>query len=152
MIEAATERATGKDARQLKTWAEILRSEIDASAKVALVMTDELVRLMARYPDKHLATDYGRELPVKVDRERARFSAWYELFPRSCSPEPGRHGTFKDVEARLPYVAEMGFDVLYFPPIHPIGTAFRKGRNNTLTPEPEDVGSPLGHRCRGRRP
>ena len=64
------------------------------------------------------------------------------MFPRSCSPEPGRHGTFKDVEARLPYVASMGFDVLYLPPIHPIGRAYRKGPNNTLTPGPHDPGSP----------
>ena len=77
-----------------------------------------------------------------VERQRARFGAWYEMFPRSCSPTPGRHGTFKDTEARLPYVAGMGFDVLYLPPIHPIGRAFRKGPNNTLTPGPDDPGSP----------
>ena len=77
-----------------------------------------------------------------VERERARFGAWYEMFPRSAAAEPGRHGTFRDVEARLPYVAEMGFDVLYLPPIHPIGRAFRKGPNNTLTPGPNDPGSP----------
>ena len=77
-----------------------------------------------------------------VDRERARFGAWYELFPRSASPVPGRHGTFKDLEARLPYVASMGFDVLYLPPIHPIGRSFRKGRNNSTAAGPDDPGSP----------
>ena len=81
-------------------------------------------------------------MPLMADRERARFSSWYELFPRSASPEAGRHGTFKDVEARLPAIAAMGFDVLYFPPIHPIGRVNRKGRNNALVPEAGDVGSP----------
>src|SRR4029079_6070644 len=79
---------------------------------------------------------------IMVARWRARYGAWYELFPRSCAPEPGRHGTFRDVEERLPYVADMGFDVLYLPPIHPIGRSFRKGRNNSTTPGPEDPGSP----------
>ena len=77
-----------------------------------------------------------------VDREKAGFSAWYELFPRSCSPDPSRPGTLRDCEARLPYVAAMGFDVLYLPPIHPIGHTARKGRNNEVTAGPDDVGSP----------
>jgi starch synthase (maltosyl-transferring) len=79
---------------------------------------------------------------VEVDRERARFSSWYELFPRSAGTKLGEHGTLKDVEARLPYVAAMGFDVLYLPPVHPIGRTHRKGRNNALTCEPGDPGSP----------
>jgi starch synthase (maltosyl-transferring) len=79
---------------------------------------------------------------VVVDRERARFSTWYELFPRSASDAPGRHGTFDDVIARLPYVARLGFDVLYLPPIHPVGRERRKGPNNTLAAGPDDVGSP----------
>jgi starch synthase (maltosyl-transferring) len=90
----------------------------------------------------HFPTVHRRVLSVTVDRERARFSAWYEMFPRSASPEPGRHGTFADVEARLPYVAEMGFDVLYLPPIHPIGRTGRKGSNNTIRAAAGDVGSP----------
>ncbi|HWT19113.1 MAG TPA: alpha-1,4-glucan--maltose-1-phosphate maltosyltransferase, partial [Variovorax sp.] len=81
-------------------------------------------------------------LPLVADRERARFSTWYELFPRSTGPAPGVHGTFKDVEARLPAIAAMGFDVLYFPPIHPIGRLQRKGPNNALASGPDDVGSP----------
>ena len=80
-------------------------------------------------------------VPVWVDRERAAFSAWYELFPRSQG-DPGRHGTLRDVIGRLDYVADLGFDVLYFPPIHPIGTTNRKGKNNALRAEPGDVGSP----------
>jgi len=81
------------------------------------------------------------DLPVWVDRERAAFSAWYEMFPRSAGPED-RHGTFRDVIDRLPYVRNLGFDTLYFPPIHPIGTTNRKGRNNALGAAPGDVGSP----------
>ena len=73
---------------------------------------------------------------------RARFSAWYEFFPRSTSPEPGRHGTFADCEARLPYIAEMGFNVVYLPPIHPIGINFRKGRNNSAESRARRLGSP----------
>ena len=84
---------------------------------------------MAGYRDRRLSTTYAKELEVVVDREKAGYSTWYEMFPRSCSPDPGRHGTFQDCEDRLPYVAEMGFDVLYLPPIHPIGRAHRKGKN-----------------------
>jgi starch synthase (maltosyl-transferring) len=85
---------------------------------------------------------YGHEVPVQVEPKLARFSAWYELFPRSAAREPGRHGTFKDVESRLDDIRAMGFDVLYLPPIHPIGKAFRKGKNNALTAFRDDVGSP----------
>ncbi|MEX2153639.1 MAG: alpha-amylase family glycosyl hydrolase, partial [Gemmatimonadaceae bacterium] len=86
-------------------------------------------------------TRYGRELAIVVDRERARFASWYELFPRSTDPT-GRHGTFKTSIAALPRIEQLGFDVLYLPPIHPVGRTFRKGKNNTLDPEPDDVGSP----------
>ncbi|HEX5831621.1 MAG TPA: maltotransferase domain-containing protein, partial [Gemmatimonadaceae bacterium] len=82
------------------------------------------------------------ELPLQVDRARAGFAAWYELFPRSATDDPARHGTFADAERQLPRLAALGFDVVYLPPIHPIGRTFRKGRNNSLTPEPTDVGSP----------
>jgi starch synthase (maltosyl-transferring) len=87
-------------------------------------------------------TTYPRELIVTVDRERAGCGAWYEMFPRSASPVAGKHGTFKDCEARLPYVAAMGFDVLYLPPIHPIGRTGRKGKNNTLPAKTDDPGTP----------
>ena len=103
---------------------------------------DALYELMVRYPHRPYVTESDRELMLVVDPVKARFSAWYELFPRSTSLEAGRHGTFKDCEARLPYVAEMGFDVVYFPPIHPIGVQFRKGRNNSTEAKAGDVGSP----------
>jgi starch synthase (maltosyl-transferring) len=112
------------------------------SDRVALATDDETLVLMDRYPDRSQASEHGRDLRVWVDRERARFSTWYELFPRSWSPDPDRHGTLADVEAQLDYVAGMGFDVLYLPPVHPIGRTKRKGRNNAVVAEPGDVGSP----------
>ena len=81
-------------------------------------------------------------LTVDAERTAAGFASWYEVFPRSMSDDPHRHGTFADVERHLPRIRDMGFDVLYFPPVHPIGRINRKGPNNTLTPEPHDVGSP----------
>ena len=97
---------------------------------------------MQRHPDLALATHSEPALPLVVDRKRAGFSAWYELFPRSCAAQPGRHGTLNDVIGWLPRLAEMGFDVLYMPPIHPIGETFRKGKNNAVTAESEDDGCP----------
>jgi starch synthase (maltosyl-transferring) len=97
---------------------------------------------MDTYPDRSAATQYDRELEVIADRALARFAAWYEMFPRSQGKIPGRHGTFKDCIDRLPHIAAMGFDVIYLPPIHPIGRSFRKGRNNSLTAGPDDPGSP----------
>ncbi len=101
----------------------------------------DLVRLSWRTHPRSPAVGLDRPLVVFVDRRRARFSAWYELFPRSAG-EPDSHGTLRDVEAQLDRIAGMGFDVVYLPPVHPIGTSHRKGRNNSLVPEPTDVGSP----------
>lgn len=144
LLDAASTRAVGADAKQLQTWANTLRQSQPSglTEAVELALAEELATLVAQYPDKRFAATYDRELLIEVDREKARFSTWYEMFPRSCAPEPGRHGTFKDCEARLPYVASMGFDVLYFPPIHPIGRSFRKGKNNALVAGPDDPGSP----------
>jgi starch synthase (maltosyl-transferring) len=145
LIEQASQRASGHEAEQLKTWADTLRSRSNESNGVLedKIQSQELVALMAKYPDRSFATTYEKLLKITVDRERARFSTWYEMFPRSCGA-PGEHGTFSDCIARLPYIAEMGFDVLYLPPIHPIGSTFRKGKNNTTVAEPEDVGVPWG--------
>ncbi|MFL5383074.1 MAG: alpha-1,4-glucan--maltose-1-phosphate maltosyltransferase [Longimicrobiaceae bacterium] len=110
--------------------------------RVAAALDPGLLALMEANPIRTDLTEHERVLPVQVDRVAARFAAWYELFPRSMSDDPARHGTFRDVIAKLPYVRDMGFDVLYFPPIHPIGRQFRKGRNNTLTPSETDPGSP----------
>src|SRR6476469_9413318 len=97
---------------------------------------------MWRSSDLQLATRYECELPIEVDRRKAAFSTWYEMFPRSAAGKAGKHGTFRDLTAHLPRIASMGFDVLYLPPIHPIGDKFRKGRNNRVTAEKADVGSP----------
>ena len=140
MVEEAQSRAEKIDARWLETFVEALHGGGEEAARQAL--SPELARLMSLYGSRDFATTYDKILEVVVDRERARFGAWYELFPRSTSPVAGQHGTFKDVEARLPYVAGMGFDVLYLPPIHPIGTSFRKGRNNTTVVGAGDPGSP----------
>ena len=142
LVDAAAERAKGADKRRLIDWAKSLRVETDIDALQALALDKRLSELAAEYPDRSQATTYPVELKVTVDRERARCSAWYELFPRSCSANAGEHGTFRDCAARLPYVAAMGFDVVYLPPIHPIGRERRKGRNNTLATASDDVGSP----------
>ncbi len=108
---------------------------------IEMLLAPAGTRLMAQVGPRADMTRYDRDIPVWVDRERAAFSAWYELFPRSTGPAD-RHGTFHDVIDRLPYVRDLGFDVLYFPPIHPIGTTNRKGRNNALRAGPDDIGSP----------
>jgi starch synthase (maltosyl-transferring) len=113
----------------------------DAEQQADLFATDRVSDLMARVDDRPFRTR-SLEQPVVAERIAARFSSWYELFPRSQTTDKARHGGFADVAARLPHIAAMGFDTLYFPPIHPIGRQNRKGPNNTLTAGPEDVGSP----------
>jgi starch synthase (maltosyl-transferring) len=146
-VAAAAERAEGADRQALARWA----TELDAvaahpstevSTLKALALDEELAMLARRHPDRRHQVRYAVELPLEAERERARFSTWYELFPRSAGTTPGVHGTFKDVEARLPAIAAMGFDVLYFPPIHPVGRVQRKGPTNALVSGPDDVGSP----------
>lgn len=97
---------------------------------------------MKLYADKTTVTVFQEEYEVWVERSRALFSSWYELFPRSASPVPGKHGTFKDVEKLLSDIFDMGFDVIYLPPIHSIGISNRKGKNNSTVAKPEDPGSP----------
>lgn len=144
LIDEASQRAPKADGKSLKEWADQLQSSnVAAAGRIEQALDMDLAALMAKYPDRRFATRYERELVVVVDREKARFSAWYEMFPRSCS-ERDEHGTFKDCEARLPYIASMGFDVLYLPPIHPIGVTHRKGKNNSPTAGPNDPGSPWG--------
>ncbi|HSJ15005.1 MAG TPA: alpha-1,4-glucan--maltose-1-phosphate maltosyltransferase [Longimicrobiales bacterium] len=144
-IEQAAERARSRDAAALRRWARSLRMEdVAYTERARAALQPELSDLMAAYPDLAHATAWEHELEVLVEPVRARFSAWYELFPRSAGETPGAHGTFRDVEARLSYISELGFDTLYLPPVHPIGTTRRKGRNNAVEAEPEDVGSPWG--------
>jgi starch synthase (maltosyl-transferring) len=141
LVQAATRRARGAARAALQTHARRLEAAPAQAEAVAAVRDTELLELMDAHLDRTAATRAPRELEVVADRERARFAAWYEFFPRSCGPN-GRHGTFKDAEAQLDRAAAMGFDVVYLPPIHPIGRTHRKGRNNTLTAAPGDPGSP----------
>ncbi|HEY8506272.1 MAG TPA: maltotransferase domain-containing protein, partial [Gemmataceae bacterium] len=142
LIEQAAGRASGGDRDRLMEWARRLRSDEGIGPRADAALSQELAELMAKYPDRSFATEYDKGLAVVVDRERARFSTWYELFPRSCSPEPGRHGTLRDCAEHLPRIAAMGFDVVYLPPIHPIGVRFRKGKNNNPVNGPGEPGSP----------
>jgi starch synthase (maltosyl-transferring) len=110
--------------------------------RYGLLVAEGTAALIRKVAFRSNLTEMDAPLPVWVDRERGLFSAWYELFPRSMSFSTRQHGTFDDVIERLPYVRDLGFDVLYFPPIHPIGKTNRKGRNNSLTPAEGDPGSP----------
>src|SRR5262249_15378199 len=110
--------------------------------RVEAALAPELLAAMVRHPDRDGAASLPSPLPVEVEAERAAFGAWYEYFPRATSPDPARPGTPRDLADRLDYVAGIGVDVLYLPPIHPIGRSYRKGRNNSLVPEPNDPGSP----------
>ncbi|MFH1169708.1 MAG: maltotransferase domain-containing protein, partial [Chloroflexota bacterium] len=143
LVAGAVKRAPPPEAATLREWAEKLQSaQAGKPAKVSLALGRELAALMDKYPDRHSATTYHQELAIVVDREKARFGAWYEAFPRDCTTEPGKHGTFRDCEKRLGYIAGMGFDVIYLPPIHPIGHTFRKGKNNATSAGPDDPGTP----------
>lgn len=142
LADAAAARAAGEEALELRKFAARMRTASDADSGKQLGLDEALAELMQRHPDRSHVTVYDKELPVWVDRTRARYSSWYEVFPRSCLREGEEHGSFASAETWLPYVAGMGFNVLYLPPIHPIGTTFRKGRNNALKAGPGDTGSP----------
>jgi starch synthase (maltosyl-transferring) len=143
LITGAAEQAGAADELKMREWANVLNSaEEPQETRVRLALSNELSNLVSQYPDRRFPTTYSKELAVVVDREKARFGTWYEMFPRSCTPESGRHGAFTDCAARLPYIAAMGFDVLYLPPIHPIGHTNRKGKNNSPAAGPDDPGTP----------
>ena len=142
LIEEVAAQAPDDEAMLLRQWDSRLREAQDKPDGANIALEEKLLGIMQRYPVRRFASRYEKQLTVVVDREKACFSAWYEVFPRSCSPQPGRHGTFRDCETWLPYIASMGFDVVYLPPIHPIGRSFRRGKNNSPDPQPADVGSP----------
>lgn len=141
LVRDTARRATGHVRVRLEELADLLAQGNGMERRIVAGRSAELAMLMSEHDPRPFSTTLARPLPIVVDRDRARFSTWYELFPRSCGA-PGQHGTLRDVIARLPDIAEMGFDVLYLPPIHPIGTTARKGRNNTTSAGPGDVGSP----------
>ncbi len=138
------------DVRALREMAVLFRAGAKPSAideyneAVSLAESEQFAHYTKAYPERQHLARYQPVLGVEVDRAKAGFSTWYCLFPRSASREENKHGTFKDVEALLPRIADLGFDVLYLPPIHPIGTAHRKGKNNSVACEPGEPGVPYG--------
>lgn len=151
LVSQAADAATGDDAKILKSMArELAAIKSHDHDKLALhdagrtehFLAAATVAIMQRNLPRQFAVRSEVDYPVDAERPAVRFSSWYELFPRSQSGDEHRHGTFADVIERLPAIAAMGFDTLYFPPIHPIGRINRKGRNNSLTPDGNDLGSP----------
>jgi len=151
LLSEAAERAHGAERVALLDAAHVLRRPRDQAGALKAAADPALVELASRHRDSALVVRYDRQLEVIVDRPRARFAAWYEIFPRSQGTEAGRSGTFRDAERRLPAIQAMGFDVLYLTPIHPIGATNRKGPNNSLAARPNDPGSPyaIGSRAGG---
>jgi starch synthase (maltosyl-transferring) len=141
MIQAAAARSGTCTHTRLSAMADGLKS-LEPEQQVELLLAPATAEAMRGADDRPFLAEYEPPVAVDVDRPQAGFASWYEMFPRSATDDPGRHGTFSDVIARLPSIRSMGFDVLYFPPIHPIGTTNRKGRNNALRAAPDDVGSP----------
>jgi len=144
LVKAAARRAPPGPARASLTQTARIFDRLEGLPTDAIVrraIDPDLSALMREHFLPRDLTRYGRELEIVVERERARFASWYEFFPRSTDPT-GKHGTFRTAIAALPRIADLGFDTVYLPPIHPVGRTFRKGKNNTLTPEPDDVGSP----------
>lgn len=142
LVQETAERTDGRDRRRLQSVLERFDATEDNDERQALLLSADLRVIMDRWPDRSQAVVYDHEMEVIVDRVIARFAAWYEIFPRSQATVKGRSGTFSDCEKRLPEIRDMGFDVIYLTPIHPIGRLHRKGPNNSLDPGPEDPGSP----------
>ena len=141
LVEDAAGRATGEDKHYFKKMQERFATA-DYKERCTLLQATQLSETMARWPDRGTASRYDLELEVFVDRVGARYASWYEMFHRSQGKVPGRHATLKDCECRLPEIRDLGFDVIYFVPVHPIGKKHRKGPDNTLNAGPNDPGSP----------
>ena len=146
LIKATVVRATGNDVHALNEWAAKLAAAMTPEFGRELAQNEHLATLMGTHGERHFFSEYDRVLEVVVDVDQARFSTWYELFPRSCTDQDKPHGNFAGVISRLPDVAAMGFDVLYLPPIHPIGKTFRKGPNNSLGGRRRRSRQPVGDR------
>jgi starch synthase (maltosyl-transferring) len=141
-LQDAMGQAKEPDKTLLKEWLEKWNAASIQDSRIAIALDPKLASLVAQHEQRAAWSTYPHELTVVADRERARYGAWYEIFPRSEGTVEGQGGTFKDCEARLPAIRDMGFDVLYLTPIHPIGETNRKGRNNSLTAQPDEPGSP----------
>ena len=143
LLENAASRAGTEERTRLQSWAALLRDRgADRSKVLETALSEEVSLLAGKHADRSRATTFAPEHRAIVDRGLARFSAWYEMFPRSCSAVAGQHGTFRDCRERLDYIAGMGFDIVYLPPIHPVGRTARKGRNNSLVAHQGDPGTP----------
>ena len=142
IIEESISRGNASQKKKLQSWVDILNRDVNDKKSVSLALSDQVTNLMYELRDRTKSTRYNKNLEVWVQRKKALFSSWYEFFPRSTAPNKGEHGTFKTSENILPEIARMGFDVIYLPPIHPIGKSFRKGVNNATEANPEDPGSP----------
>ncbi len=153
LLTAAVERANAKDKSLLRKWSKEITNTEESALLIPFITSDEVSAVMRRNASKENITEYPGVYEIEAERKRAGFSTWYELFPRSAASEAGRHGTFADVQRLLPHIADMGFDVLYLPPIHPIGELKRKGKNNSLTAGPDEPGSPwaVGSRFGGHK-
>ncbi len=135
-------RTVGAKDPQLITWAEIMGSKTRQREAIAIVLSDDFKQAVHQYPLRQYVTKSDKQLEVRVEDPKVLFSTWYELFPRSSSLTPGVHGTFQDTIKLLPRIASMHFDVLYLPPIHPIGKMNRKGKNNSVSAMAGEPGSP----------
>ena len=142
-LKTTSKKGNDAEKKYLDKLKEVFENEQHYQDAIKEATSKKLHDIFTKYPEKKLANN-SKEYQIYVDRLKARFSTWYEFFPRSASEQPGVHGTFKDCERLLPKVAKMGFDTLYFPPIHPIGEVNRKGKNNTTTAYEGDVGSTWG--------
>ena len=143
LARAVAERIRETEGRALNDWANGIADPVrDKEERVMLAQSEAIHQLARRRPDPQTVARHEPPVAIEVERERARYSTWYELFPRSAGRTPGKHGTFADVEALLPEISAMGFDVLYLPPIHPIGDTERKGPNNNPKAATGDPGSP----------
>ena len=142
-LKTTSKKGNDAEKKYLENLKVVFENEQHYQDAIKEATSKKLYDIFTKYPEKKLANN-SKEYQIYVDRLKARFSTWYEFFPRSASEQPGVHGTFKDCEHLLPKVAKMGFDTLYFPPIHPIGEVNRKGKNNTTTAYEGDVGSTWG--------
>ena len=143
LLKPIIKKANREEKTYLETLIDWFQSEKNYDKAIKEAVSDDLHDIFVKYPQKFHASS-SKDFKVYVDRKKARFSTWYEFFPRSASETPGQHGTFNDCERLLPRIQNMGFDVLYLPPIHPIGEVNRKGKNNTEKAQEGDVGSTWG--------
>jgi starch synthase (maltosyl-transferring) len=142
MLKAAAKQADKTSAKKLNDWAKQFEKESEYHLAVNTALSNEFKETISRTQLKNHPSTFDKNLKIRVGAPKELFSTWYEMFPRSSSPTPDKHGTFKDCEKLLPRIAGMGFDTLLLPPIFPIGKTNRKGKNNSLVAEEGDVGSP----------